>query len=42
VILPGPFLTEDALKQAIASLQARAELAERNGLPAMARQEATD
>jgi hypothetical protein len=32
VILSGPFLTEAELAQAIASLEARAELAERNGL----------
>jgi hypothetical protein len=37
VILPGPFLTEDALKQAIASLEARAEEAERNCLPKTAK-----
>jgi hypothetical protein len=38
VILPGPFMTEEALKQAIASLEARAEAAERNGLPDLRRQ----
>jgi hypothetical protein len=32
VILPGPFMTEAELIQAIASLEAKAELAERNGL----------
>jgi hypothetical protein len=38
VILPGPFMTEEALKQAIASLEARAEAAKRNGLPDLRRQ----
>ena len=37
VILPGPFLTEEGLTRALASLQAKAELAERNGLPRTAR-----
>jgi hypothetical protein len=37
VILSGPFLTEAELAQAIASLEARAELAERNGLSRTAR-----
>jgi hypothetical protein len=37
VILPGPFLDEEALKQAIASFEARAEAAERNGLPKTAK-----
>jgi hypothetical protein len=37
VILPGPFMTEEELTQAIASLEARAEAAERNGLPKTAK-----
>ena len=37
MILPGPFMTEAALRQTIASLEARAEAAERNGLPRTAR-----
>ena len=37
VILPGPFLTEDELKQAVASLESRARAAERNGLPKTAK-----
>jgi hypothetical protein len=37
VILPGPFMTEEELTQAVASLEARAEVAERNGLPRTAR-----
>jgi len=37
MILSGPFLTEEELTQAIASLEARAEAAERNGLPKTAK-----
>ena len=37
MILPGPFMTEDALGGAIASLEARAKAAERNGLPKTAK-----
>jgi hypothetical protein len=37
MILSGPFLSEEELARAIASLEARAELAEHNGLPRTAR-----
>ena len=37
MILPGPFMTEEELKQAVTSLEARAEIAERNGLPKTAK-----
>lgn len=37
MILPGPFMAGEELKQAIASLEARANAAERNGLPKTAK-----
>jgi hypothetical protein len=36
-ILPGPFMTEEELKQAIAALEARAKAAQRNSLPKTAK-----